>query len=107
VAGTTVEGAYLDTDRFFGVGSGSHCVGGHDSSGPCSGLGSLVRRGPSQLLCWRLGQVRVVIWPLLALSAWAQPATVVAGTTGDGANVAFVHLFGMGPASHFFGGHDR
>jgi hypothetical protein len=33
-------------------------------------------------------------------SAWAQPATVVAGTTDEGAPLASVRLVGMGSARH-------
>ena len=35
-------------------------------------------------------------WPLLAWSAFAQPATVVADTTGEGAAMASVRLVGLG-----------
>ena len=70
--------------------------------------------------------------PLISWSQRAQPGTVVAGTTGDGAvvasiflvgvgpaslrggrregkgaDLASVHLIGMGTASHFGGGQDR
>ena len=38
-------------------------------------------------------------------SAWAQPATVVAGTTDEGPALASVRLVGMGSASHCVGGH--
>jgi hypothetical protein len=34
--------------------------------------------------------VRALLWPLLPWSAWAQPATVVAGTTDEGAGLASV-----------------
>jgi hypothetical protein len=90
VAGTTVEGASLGSVRLFCVGSASHSGGGHDWLGHCSGLFSLVRRGLSQPLCWRTRQVRALLWPLLAWWAWPQPATVVAGTTDEGAALASV-----------------
>jgi hypothetical protein len=64
VAGTTDEGAALDSSRLFGVGSGIHCDGGHDSLGHSSGLCSL---GHRQLL-WRWERkVRALLWPL---NAW-------------------------------------
>jgi hypothetical protein len=53
--------------------------------GRCSGLCSLGRRGLSQPLLWRKRQIIAVLWPLFACSAWAQPATVEAGTTDEGA----------------------
>jgi hypothetical protein len=33
---------------------------------------------------------------VFALSAWVQPAIVLAGTTVDGAALAFVRLYGVG-----------
>jgi hypothetical protein len=42
--------------------------------------------------------VRAMFWPLFPRSAWAQPATVVAGTTGEGLAVASVRLVGVGLA---------
>jgi hypothetical protein len=76
-------------------------------------------------MCWRSRKVRATLWPLFAwsawaqpatlvadttvegaalvlyaLSAWAQPATVVAGKTGEGAALASFRLVGMGSASH-------
>jgi hypothetical protein len=44
--------------------------------------------------------VRALLWPLLARSAWAKPAKVMAGTTGESTAVASVHLVDMGSASH-------
>jgi hypothetical protein len=38
---------------------------------------------------------------VFAQSAWAQIATAVAGTTGEGAAVASVLSVGVGSASHF------
>jgi hypothetical protein len=49
--------------------------------------------------------VRALLWPLFAPSAWAQPATVVAGTTGKDAAVASVRRVSVGSASHCGGGH--
>jgi hypothetical protein len=51
--------------------------------------------------------VRAMLWPLLSQSAWAQPATRVAGTTVEGAALASVLLVGVGSASHKVGGQDR
>jgi hypothetical protein len=51
--------------------------------------------------------VRALRWPLYDWSAWAQPATEEAGTTGEGAALATVGLLGEGSASHCGGGHDR
>jgi hypothetical protein len=44
--------------------------------------------------------VRTLLWPLFARSAWAQPATVMEGTTNEGADLDSVHLVGVGAASH-------
>jgi hypothetical protein len=41
------------------------------------------------------------------LSAWAQPATVVVGRKGYGADLASDRLVDVGPASHCGGGQDR
>jgi hypothetical protein len=51
--------------------------------------------------------VSVLLWPLFARSAWAQTATVVAGTTGEGAALASVRSVSVGSDSHCGGGHDR
>jgi hypothetical protein len=75
-------------------------------SGRCSGLSLLFRRGLSQTLWWRLRDLRPLVWPLFARSAWAQPVTVVASTTGVGAQLASVRSVGVGSASHCGGGHD-
>jgi hypothetical protein len=114
------------------VGSDSHCGGGRVRSGRFSGLCSIGRRGPRQPLWWRALQVRALLWPLFARSAWAhpatvcrerqvrallwplfppsawaQPATVLAGMTGEGAGLASVCSFGVGTYNHCDGGHDR
>jgi hypothetical protein len=52
-------------------------------------------------------QVNVLLWPLFARSAWAQQATVLAGTKNEGAALAFFHSIGVGSASLWSGGHDR
>jgi hypothetical protein len=44
--------------------------------------------------------VRALFWPLFARSAWTQPATVVAGTTGEGYPLASGRLVGVESASH-------
>jgi hypothetical protein len=51
--------------------------------------------------------VRTLLWSLFARSAWAQPATVVAGTTVQGAALASVRLVGNGLDSRCGSGHDR
>jgi hypothetical protein len=51
--------------------------------------------------------LRALIWPLIAGSAWAQPAIMVAGTTGVCAALDSVQTFGVGLASHCGSGHDR
>jgi hypothetical protein len=51
--------------------------------------------------------VRALLWPLFPQSACAQPATLLAGTTGEGAALASVRLVGVGSDSHCGGGHDR
>jgi hypothetical protein len=79
VAGMKFEGAAMDSVLFVGVVSASHCGGGHDRWGRCSGLCLLGRRGFSQPLWWRAWQLRTLPWPLFARSAWDHPATVVDG----------------------------
>jgi hypothetical protein len=107
VAGTTGEGDALASVRLVGEGSARHYGGGHDRCGRCTGLSSFGRRGIIQPLRWRERQVRGLFLPLFAWSAWAQPATVVAGTSGEGASLATVRSIGVGSASHCGGGHDR
>jgi hypothetical protein len=76
--------------------------------------------------------VRGLLWPLSARWAWEEPATEVAGTTGEvadltsvrffcvvkpaadvggkageGAGLASVPSIGVGSSSHFVGGNDR
>ena len=48
--------------------------------------------------------MRPLFWPLFARSAWAQPATVVAGTTVEGTTLASVLFVGVGTASHYGSG---
>jgi hypothetical protein len=106
--GKTGEGAALASVRSVGVGSANPCGGG--TTGDGAALASVRLVGVSsyrQTLCWRARQVRALLWPLFVLSAWAQPATVVADTTGEGAVLASVRLVGVGPASHCGGRHDR
>jgi hypothetical protein len=103
---TTGEGAILASVPSVGVGTANHCVGGNDRLKRCSGLCSLGRRGLSQLLCWRARQLRALLSPLFARSAWAQPATAVAETTGKGAVLAYDRLFGLGSDNDRFGGHE-
>jgi hypothetical protein len=42
------------------------------------------------------GTTGALLWPLFALSVWAQPATVVADTTGEGAALASVSTVEVG-----------
>jgi hypothetical protein len=51
--------------------------------------------------------VRDLLWPLFAWSAWAQPPTVVAGTTGEGSALVCVRLVCLGYARHWGGGQER
>jgi hypothetical protein len=51
--------------------------------------------------------VRELLWPMFNLSAWAEPATVVADTTVQGAVLTSVLLVGVGPGSDYGVGHDR
>jgi hypothetical protein len=51
--------------------------------------------------------VRALLWLLFPRSAWAQTATVVAGTTVEGAALASVPSVGVGSASHCGVGDDR
>jgi hypothetical protein len=131
VAGRTGEVAALGSFRSVGMGSASHCGGGDDISGRCSVLFSLCRRGLSQPRWWLTRQVRALLWPLFAQSAWAQaatwwfarqvrallwplfdrsawaqPATELAGTTVEGAALDSIRSFGVGSASDCGGGHD-
>jgi hypothetical protein len=50
--------------------------------------------------------MRAQLGLLFSLSARDQAATVVAGTTGEGAAMASVRSAGMGSASHCGGGHE-
>jgi hypothetical protein len=106
VAGTTGEGAALAFVRSVVVGSATHCGGGNHMIGRCTGLCSLGRIWPSQPMWWRARKVRALLWPLLTRSEWAQPATVLAGTTSEGAALDSVRLVDVGSASLCGGGHD-
>ena len=55
----------------------------------------------SQPLWWRARQLRALLWPLFALSAWDQPATVVADMTIEGTTLTSNSSFG----NHCCGGH--
>ena len=50
--------------------------------------------------------MRELLRPLFALSLCSQQATVVAGTTCEGAVLASVVFFGLGSASHGVGRHE-
>jgi hypothetical protein len=88
VADTKLEGTALASVRLVVEGSARHCGGGHESWERSPGFCSLGRRGLSQPLWWRARQVRALLWPLFAWSAWAQPGTVVASTTGESARLS-------------------
>jgi hypothetical protein len=95
---------------FFGVGSASHCCSGHDMCGCCSRLCSIGRLEDIQPMCWWARRVRALVLPVFVSSSWAQPATMLAGTTCECAALASVHLVDMGSgssASHCVGGHNR
>jgi hypothetical protein len=47
----------------------------------------------------------VLLWPLFTCSSWAQPATVVADTSGEGGTLVSVRSVGMGSARNCGGGH--
>jgi hypothetical protein len=81
LVGTTAEGTDLDSVHLVMVGSATHCGGGHDCLGYCSDLFSLGRRGHRQKLRCRARQMRALLWPLFARSAWTQKLTVVANTS--------------------------
>jgi hypothetical protein len=50
--------------------------------------------------------MRALDWLLFAQTAWAQPATVVAGITGEGDGLALSPFVGVGTTSHCGGGND-
>jgi hypothetical protein len=100
VAGTTAECSALACVRLIDVGSDSHCGGGDDCRGRCSVLCSLVRRGLKQSTLFWGRQLKALLWPVFAFSTWAQTATVVVGTTAEGAALACVRLFDVGSDSH-------
>ena len=56
------------------------------------------------MLCWPARHVRALLWRLFAWSAWAQPAAVLASTTGEGVGMPSVRLFGLASAIHDGGG---
>jgi hypothetical protein len=64
------------------------------------GVCSLGTRGLNKPLWWRVRQVRALLRSLFSWSAWAQAATVLADTTGEGAALASVRLVGVVSASH-------
>jgi hypothetical protein len=106
LADSTGEGAALASFRLVGVGLASHCGGRHDRIGPCSSLCSLGRIGLEKALWWRARQVRELLCPLVARWAWAQPTTVVAVTTVEGAALDSVRFVSVGSAIHSVGGQD-
>ena len=89
----------LSSASFVGVGTQSYYVGWHYSLGCWSGLCSIGRRRPSNPLWWPARQVTGLLWPLVAWSAWAHAAIVVAGTTFEGAALASVPSDGICSAS--------
>ena len=107
VAGTTGEGAALASFLLFGVVSASHCGGGLDRLGRCSGLCLNYRRWLRQPLWLRARKDRALLLPLFARSALAQLVSVVAATTGEGPALNSVRWVGVGSTSKCCGGHDR
>ena len=55
---------------------------------------------------WRARQLNSLLWPLFDLSAWDQPATVLACTAIEGADLVSVHLVSVGSALHCGGVHE-
>jgi hypothetical protein len=106
VAGTTGEGAVLFSVRSDGVGSDT-LVAGTKVEGAALASVRSVDVSSGQSLWWWTRQVRVLHWPLFSRATWAQPATAVACTTGEGVALASVRSVGVGSASHCGGGHDR
>jgi hypothetical protein len=104
VAGSIGKGAVQASVFSNGVGSDSHCGGGHDMRACCFGLCSLGWRGLSQAVWWQARQLRALLRPLFAWSAGAQIATELAGTTDEGAVLAAVFFVGVGTANHCGGG---
>ena len=95
VAGTISEGTFLASVPLVGVGSASHYVGGHERCGRFSGLFAwstwdqkatvvAAKRGEGVALASNClvaeGSGRALLCHLFARSAWALPATVLAGT---------------------------
>jgi hypothetical protein len=77
VGGHYSEGDAVTSVRSIGAGTASNCGDGHDWCWRCSGLCSLGLRGLSHPQWWRPRQVGAPPWPLFTRSAWAQPATVL------------------------------
>jgi hypothetical protein len=50
--------------------------------------------------------VRLLLFPLNYLSAWAQTCTVVVNTSCEGAGLASVRLVGVGTANNYGGAYD-
>jgi hypothetical protein len=106
VSDTISEMASLASVRLVSDFSASQSGGGHERWGLFFSLCSLGRRGLNQALWWRAQQLRALLCPLFTWSEWAQTNTVVAGTTGDGADVSTVLLVDLGSSSHCGGGHE-
>jgi hypothetical protein len=80
LADTTCEGATLTSVCSVGMGSGSHCGGGHDVSS--------------------------LLWFLLDRSASDKPANLLADRSREGAALATVCSVGVGSNIHYGGGDD-
>jgi hypothetical protein len=106
LAGTTGEVTALASFRSVGVGSARHSVAGHNRRVHCSGMFSHDRCWLSQPLWWRTRHVRAQIWPPFALSAWSQPATVVAVTKIEGTALASVRSVDVGSTNDCGRVHD-
>ena len=103
VAGTSGEGDAMASVRWFGVGSASHCVGGYEVESGALASVRLVGIGSASQF-WRIRQLRVPLWPLFHRSVLDQPASVLAGTTGEGVALASFRSFGFESANPHGGG---
>ena len=104
-AGTTHDNAPLAFVRLVSVVLSSHIGGRQDKWGRCSALFAWWASDQASTVV-EARQVKALIRPVIAWSAWAQPTTVVAVTTGEGAAVASVHSVGVGSGKHYGSGQD-
>ena len=93
MAGTKLEGAALAFVPLVGLGSAGICGCGNDRLGRSSGLCSLGRRGLLQPLWCRERQVSALLWPIFNRLACVQPPTLLVDTTVEGVALASDLLF--------------